>query len=69
MAKRYFNVFRNHVVILVLLVATVFVSEITSGTVASVTKIAAGVMMIYAAIYYAVWLMKRPTTSVKEESA
>lgn len=69
MAKRYFNVFRNHLMILVLLVATILVSEVTSGVVSVVATVTAGIIMIYAAIYFAVWLLKRPTTSVKEENA
>lgn len=69
MAKRYFNVFRSHLLVLITLVILICVSEMTEGTVATVAKIATGVVMIYIAINYAVWLLKAPVAKVNEETS
>jgi hypothetical protein len=68
MAKRYFNIFKSHIAILILIVALVCTSEITTGTVSAAAKIAAGALLIWAAISYAIWLFKAPTAQVKEEN-
>lgn len=68
MAKRYFNVFRNHIAMLVLLLALICTGEFTRGTVSMVARIATGAVMIYVAIMFAVWLIKSPTASIKEEN-
>lgn len=68
MAKRYFNVFKSHVFALIVLIILVCIAEIAYGTtLATVAQIAAGVLMIYAAIRYTIWLFKKPTASVNEE--
>jgi hypothetical protein len=68
MAKRYFNVFKSHVFALIVLVILVCISEIAYGTtLATVAQISAGVLMIYAAIRYTIWLFKKPTVSINEE--
>jgi len=68
MARRYFNVFKSHVVALIVLIVLVCIAEIAYGTtVATVAQISAGILMIYAAIRYTVWLIKKPTVSMNEE--
>jgi hypothetical protein len=69
MAKRYFNVFRSHLLVLITLVVLICVGEMTEGAVATVAKIATGVVMIYIAINYAVWLLKAPVAKVNEENS
>jgi len=68
MAKRYFNVFKSHVSMLVLIIALIFTSEFTSGAVSMIAKTATGVLLIWAAISYAIWLVKAPTAKMKEEN-
>ncbi len=68
MAKRYFNVLKSHVAILILIIALICTSEFTSGTVSMIARIVTGVLLIWAAISYAVWLVKAPTAKVKEEN-
>lgn len=68
MAKRYFNVFKNHVIILIVLVALVCLSEFTSGAVSAVSKIVAGALMIYSVISYARWLLRTPGRVNEDES-
>jgi hypothetical protein len=68
MAKRYFNVFKSHIALLVLIIALICVSQFTSGTVSTVAAIATGALMIYSAISYAIWLFKTPTANIKEEN-
>lgn len=69
MAKRYFNVFRNHVAILVALVILICISELAQGAIATAAKIATGIVMIYAALNYAIWLLKSPTAKMNEENS
>lgn len=68
MAKRYFNIFKSHIVVLVTIIVLIMASEFTSGRVAAAAKIATGAVLIWAAISYAIWLIKAPTARVKEES-
>lgn len=68
MAKRYFNVLKSQVIGLIVLIILICISEIAYGTtLATVAQIAAGSLMIYAAIRYTIWLFKKPTVSVTEE--
>ena len=67
MARRYYNVFKNHVLVFIILIAMICLSEFTNGTVSTVAKIAAGVLMIYSAISYAIWLLRTPVAKTNEE--
>jgi predicted CDP-diglyceride synthetase/phosphatidate cytidylyltransferase len=67
MARRYFNVFKNHVMILIMLIVMVCLSELTSGTVSTIAKIAAGILMIYSVISYSLWLLKKPASVDKDQ--
>ena len=69
MAKRYFNVFRNHVAMLVTLIVLICISEMATGTAATVATIATGVLMIYLVISYALWLLRTPTAKMNEENS
>jgi predicted CDP-diglyceride synthetase/phosphatidate cytidylyltransferase len=68
MAKRYFNIFKSHIAMLMLIIVLICISESTTGTVSMVAKIATGALLIYAAISYAIWLFKAPTAQVTEEN-
>lgn len=68
MARRYFNVFKSHFFALIVLIVLISIAEIAYGTtVATVAQFAAGILMIYAAIRFTVWLFKKPTVSISEE--
>jgi hypothetical protein len=69
MAKRYYNIFKSHIAILILIVALICTSEFTTGAVAATAKVIAGALLIWAAISYAIWLFKAPTAQVKEENS
>lgn len=68
MAKRYFNIFKSHIAVLILLLALICTAELTTGTVTMIARIATGVVMIYVAIKYAIWLLKAPTARIPEEN-
>lgn len=68
MARRYFNVFKSHVMVLIILITLVCVSEFTVGTISTVAKIAAGVLMIYSVISYSLWLLRTPGRVNEDES-
>jgi predicted CDP-diglyceride synthetase/phosphatidate cytidylyltransferase len=67
MARRYFNVFKNHVYILLMIVVLICTAEFTEGAVSTISKVLTGMLMIYSAISYTIWLIKSPT-HVKEEN-
>lgn len=67
MARRYLNVFKNHVVVMIMLVVLICVSELSTGTIATIAKVATGLLMIYVAINYAMWLLKAPIAKANEE--
>jgi hypothetical protein len=68
MAKRSFNVLKSHVLLIITLVVLICLSELSEGSVSSVARIATGVVMIYVAIGYALWLLKSPTAKIPEEN-
>ncbi|HEX6913708.1 MAG TPA: hypothetical protein VF145_00620 [Chitinophagaceae bacterium] len=68
MAKRYFNIFRNHLAVIVALIVLICTGELAEGTTATLAKIATGVLMIYVAISYALWLLRAPVNKVNEEN-
>jgi hypothetical protein len=68
MAKRYFNIFKSHIAMLILIVTLICVSEVTTGTVSLVAKLITGVLLIYSAISYVIWLIKAPTVQIPEEN-
>jgi amino acid permease len=67
MLRKYFFLFKSHLIILALLVILVIISSITRGTTATTTSIIAGILMIYAGITFFVWIIKTPTKKTKEE--
>ena len=69
MARRYFNVLKNHVVVLITLIILIAVSELADGTIATMAKIATGIVMIYVVFTYAIWLLKAPTAKMNEENS
>jgi hypothetical protein len=68
MEKNYVNVSKSHVLLIVTLIALICVSELADGAVSTVARIATGVVMIYVAISYALWLLKSPTAKIPEEN-
>jgi len=66
MLRRYLSVFKNHVFLLVLIVALVIVSSLTKGKTAVVTSTIAGIVMIYAGISFVIWIIKTPAKKDKD---
>jgi hypothetical protein len=67
MARRYYNVFKNHVFVLIVLIAMIGLSEFTTGTISAAAKIAAGILMIYSVVSYSLWLLRTPPAKTNEE--
>lgn len=66
MLRRYLSVFKNHVFLLILIVALVIVSSLTKGKTAVVTSTIAGIVMIYAGISFVIWIIKTPAKKDKD---
>ena len=67
MFRRYLSVFRNHVIIMVLFLALIIVSSITQGKLSVYTSVLTGILMIYAAIVFTIWIIKTPSKKNKDE--
>ncbi len=63
MAKKFLNVG-----VLIALVILIGLSELTEGATATIAKILTGLVMIYVAINYALWLLKAPVAKPTEET-
>ena len=65
--RRYLSVFKNHVIIMVVFLALIIFSSLTSGKLSSVTTVLTGVLMIYAAIVFTLWIIKTPSKKSNDE--
>ena len=66
MFKRYLSVFKNHLFLLVIIIALIIISSLTKGKIAVVTSTIAGIAMIYAGISFVIWLIKTPAKKDKD---
>ncbi len=59
---RYLKVYKRQLLVLVIIVALAYISSVSKNkSLAKTTAVAAGVVMIYAAISFVVWIIKTPT--------
>jgi len=68
MAKRYFNIFKRHMLVMMLIIVFIMASAFTNGTASTATAIGAGILLIGSAIRYAIWLLKTPGVEIREEN-
>lgn len=57
---RYLKVYRKQIILLILIVVLVYISSVVKGNIAKTTSVAAGILMIYAAITFVLWIIKTP---------
>jgi len=67
MFKKYLSVFRNHVIIMVIFLVLIVISSRTTGKLSVVTSVLTGILMIYAAIVFTIWIIKTPAKRNKDE--
>ena len=65
--RRYLSVFKNHVIIMVVFLALIIVSSVTTGKLSTITTVLTGVLMIYAAIVFTFWIIKTPSKKGKDD--
>lgn len=59
---RYLKVYRKQLLVLIIIVVLVYISSVSKNKMAGkVTAVAAGIVMIYAAISFVIWIIKTPT--------
>ena len=59
---RYLKVYRKQLFVLIIIVVLVYISSVSRNKMAgNVTAVAAGIVMIYAAISFVIWIIKTPT--------
>jgi hypothetical protein len=67
--RRYLNIYKRHTVLFAILLVLIIISSIASGSVATFSSIAAGLLMIILGVGAALWILKTPTKKPKEEAA
>lgn len=67
MIRRYLSVFRNHVFLILILLALIIVSTVTQGKISTYTATFTGIVMIYAAIVFTVWIIRTPSKKNNDE--
>jgi hypothetical protein len=67
MFKRYFWVFKNHLFLLILIIVLVIIATRSTGKTAVVMSTIAGIVMIYAAFRFILWIIKTPAKKDKDE--
>lgn len=67
MIKRYLSVFRNHVILILICLILTVVSSRTNGKLSTYTSVFTGLLLIYAAIVFTIWIIKTPSKRNKNE--
>jgi phage-related holin len=60
MLKRYWSVYWINILLIVVILALIIISSVTRGKIAKVTSIAAGIVMLYVAFKFILWIVKTP---------
>jgi amino acid permease len=66
MVKRYWSVYKINILLIIVIVALIIISSVTRGKTAKATSIAAGVVMLYLAFKFIVWIVKTPAKKEKD---
>lgn len=67
MLKRYLWVFKNHIFLLIVIITLVIISTKSTGKTAIIINTIAGVVMIYAAFRFILWIIRTPSKKDKDE--
>ena len=57
---RYLKVYKKQLLLLVIIIALVYISSVVKGKISKTTSVAAGILMIFAAIMFVLWIIKTP---------
>jgi len=60
MAKRYLTVYGRNILLSITIVVLIVISTVSKGSTARATAIAAGIVMIYLAFKFIIWLIRMP---------
>jgi hypothetical protein len=66
MLKRYWSVYKVNILLIVVIIVLIVISSRTRGKTAKATSIAAGVVMLYLAFKFIIWIVKTPTKKDKD---
>jgi amino acid permease len=69
MVKRYWSVYKRNILLIVIIITLIVVSSVTRGKTAKVTSIAAGIVMLYLAFKFIVWIIRTPSKKDKDAAA
>ncbi len=67
MLLRYVKVLKKRLVFVIVIIALIIVSSVTKGKTATVTATIAGILMIFAAFSYIMWIIRTPVKKDKDE--
>ena len=57
---RYLKVYKKQLLLLVIIIILVYISSVVKGKISKTTSVAAGILMIFAAIMFVLWIIKTP---------
>lgn len=66
MSFRYIKVLRSRIFLIGVIIALGIISSVTKGKVATITSVAAGIVMIYVGITLTLWIIKTPVKRNKD---
>jgi amino acid permease len=69
MLRRYWSVYKINILLIIVIIALIIVSSVTRGRTAKVTSIAAGVVMLYLAFKFIMWIIKTPAKKDRDAAA
>ncbi len=69
MLLRYLKIIKKRVFFIIVIITLIIVSSVTKGKTATVTATLAGILMIYAAFSYIMWIIKTPVKREKDDGA
>ncbi len=59
---RYLRVYKKQLLVLIIIIVLAYISSVSKNkSLAKTTAVATGVIMIYAAISFVIWIIKTPT--------
>ena len=57
---RYLKVYRKQLLMFIIITGLIYISSVVKGKISKTTAVAAGILMIFVAITFVLWIIKTP---------
>ena len=57
---RYLKVYRKQLLLFIIITGLIYISSVVKGKISKTTAVAAGILMIFVAITFVLWIIKTP---------